>query len=432
MTVHEPFAARGEVDAKEISRKTPTGAGPDVAPQNVSSGRIQGLDIARGFALIGMITVHSIPPVNNTTETPSLLHLLFSGHSAALFALLAGVGLALITGGSVPYTGVRKRRAQVAIAVRALLLLTIGLALNYVLPVFHSILPYYAVYFLGGLLLTGMGVRTLFGCAAFTALVGPVVIYLVAWWDPLPVIATPTLTDLVSEPLATAVSLLVTGTYPAVTWLTFLSLGVAVGRLDLNRLSVQIQLLTWGAITALVSSLSAEIIVHQLGGFELLLATTEVTAEEVGEHLVEGGQVPTSSWLWLITNAPHSNTTFDLLESAGLAVFAVGACLLIHRVLGRRLAVFGAVGSMTLTLYSAHLVLITVVDVPWWPIFWTLAQVIGAVVFALVWRALVGKGPLEAVVAWTAKTVARLLVPGKPDARDSGVQQHQPGDGPGE
>jgi len=63
--------------------------------------RIMGVDVARGFALIGMIAVHVLSATNAAGE-PSLEWTLFAGHSAALFATLAGVSLAFMTGGRTP------------------------------------------------------------------------------------------------------------------------------------------------------------------------------------------------------------------------------------------------------------------------------------------------------------------------------------------
>ena len=63
-----------------------------------SARRILGVDAARGVALIGMMSIH-IAPAIGTDGSTSTTYLIASGRSAALFALLAGVGLALASGG---------------------------------------------------------------------------------------------------------------------------------------------------------------------------------------------------------------------------------------------------------------------------------------------------------------------------------------------
>src|SRR5690606_15793058 len=66
-----------------------------------------------------------------------------------------------------------------------------------------------------------------------------------------------------------------------------------------------------------------------------------------------------------------------------------------------------ALGSMPLTAYSLHVVLLAIVGddlthgvVPW------AQQVIGLAVFATLWVAIVGSGPLERLVARTARWFA--------------------------
>ena len=103
--------------------------------------RIMGVDVARGFALIGMIAVHVLPSTVGPEDDPSLEWTLFAGHSAALFAMLAGVSLAFMTGGRHPRTGRDGRRARVSILVRAIVLFLIGMTVNFLdLPVFNILI----------------------------------------------------------------------------------------------------------------------------------------------------------------------------------------------------------------------------------------------------------------------------------------------------
>ena len=61
-----------------------------------SAGRVVAVDAARGLALVGMTAVHFLPDAYPDNDRPTLSWLLFAGDSAALFALLAGVALALV------------------------------------------------------------------------------------------------------------------------------------------------------------------------------------------------------------------------------------------------------------------------------------------------------------------------------------------------
>jgi uncharacterized membrane protein len=89
-----------------------------MAPQ-----RLAGVDVARCIALFGMGTVHVLPTTDET-GAPTLVELVFGGRSAALFAVLAGVGLALAVGQRPDL-----RRAAPVVAARAGLIGAIGLLL---------------------------------------------------------------------------------------------------------------------------------------------------------------------------------------------------------------------------------------------------------------------------------------------------------------
>jgi hypothetical protein len=61
--------------------------------------------------------------------------------------------------------------------------------------------------------------------------------------------------------------------------------------------------------------------------------------------------------------APHSATPFDLAQTIGSALFVIGGCLLVERALPRAatkaVAVLFGAGTVTLTLYSLHVVMRT-------------------------------------------------------------------------
>ncbi len=88
-----------------------------------ASARLVGVDAARGVALLGMVAVHVLSG-EDADGSESLIYLVASGRSAALFAVLAGVGLALAFRRP---RGPDRLRASAAIAVRAVLLGFVGL-----------------------------------------------------------------------------------------------------------------------------------------------------------------------------------------------------------------------------------------------------------------------------------------------------------------
>ncbi|HET6703799.1 heparan-alpha-glucosaminide N-acetyltransferase domain-containing protein, partial [Amycolatopsis sp.] len=94
----------------------------------VPAGRVVGLDVARCLALIGMIATHALVAVDEDGVT--FVQQLAGGRASALFAVLAGVSLALMTGGSSPVRGREREAAAGGLVVRALIVAGIGMALG--------------------------------------------------------------------------------------------------------------------------------------------------------------------------------------------------------------------------------------------------------------------------------------------------------------
>src|SRR3954469_20188661 len=76
------------VPAPDLTAKPPA-PGPGAT-------RVVGVDVARGFALLGMFAVHIFDSLHEN-NTPSLTHRVMAGHALATFVLLAGVSLTFIT-----------------------------------------------------------------------------------------------------------------------------------------------------------------------------------------------------------------------------------------------------------------------------------------------------------------------------------------------
>lgn len=94
-----------------------------------------------------------------------------------------------------------------------------------------------------------------------------------------------------------------------------------------------------------------------------------------------------------------------MLQTLGSAAALLGAALLLTRLpLARKaLAPLSAAGSMPLTLYCAHVLFLATGALSDAPDLLYALQVAGALLFAVVWRRAVGRGPLETVVAAGAR-----------------------------
>jgi hypothetical protein len=102
-----------------------------------------------------------------------------------------------------------------------------------------------------------------------------------------------------------------------------------------------------------------------------------------------------------------------ILHALGIAVAALGAVLLLVPHLGRITGPRAAAGSMTLTLYSAHVVILAtgILD-PERPVMSIAIQCILLLLAAVRWRAAVGKGPLEAILTGATGWLRTLVLTG--------------------
>ncbi|TIX94995.1 MULTISPECIES: heparan-alpha-glucosaminide N-acetyltransferase domain-containing protein [unclassified Mesorhizobium] len=179
------------------------------------------IDLARGLAVFGMFAVH-VGPDSGEGLVGRVMEFAY-GRSSVLFAVLTGFSLILITGRNAPKSGVASRQAIAKVAVRALILLALGSTLKYLDVAYEPILAYYGVCFMLVLPLYRLSAQQLGLLAAATALVLPQVRFLL-----LPMFG--------SESSAPEVfKLLVSGDYPALTWVPFLIAGMAIARFDLRK-----------------------------------------------------------------------------------------------------------------------------------------------------------------------------------------------------
>lgn len=380
--------------------------------------RTVGIDAARGLAMIGMVAVHTLPALNPDTGEPTWVWRVAAGHASALFALLAGVSLAFLTGSRKRDTGRSRLRSRVSLTARALFLLLFGLSLNLLpIPVF-DILPYYGLMFLLAIPFTLLSNRANLVAAGAFAVIAPFLMQLsLANFDYTPYFNAD-IVDFALDPVNVFVDLLLTGHYPAITWMTFICLGLALGRMPLNRERVQVALVTMGAVVAGLAVGLSNLLLYRAGGMQAILAANpDMSATDV-RWIVKLGPdpilPPTTNW-WLVIDGPHTNTPFALAYSAGLAMVALGGFLLLSRTAGRWLAPIAAIGTMTLTLYTLHMLFLATIDTAQRPGFWFFIQVAVAALVATAWMKALGRGPLETLVRIVCRRVSRLIIPPDPE-----------------
>ncbi|PIM69176.1 hypothetical protein CTU88_30205 [Streptomyces sp. JV178] len=374
-------------------------------------GRLVGLDLARALAVFGMYIVHIAPMNSPQGSVGSWVYFLAEGRSSALFATLAGFSLMLIAGRREPKTGLAGRQAKARIAIRAVILLALGtvLAMEYGDII---ILAYYGVYFLLALLLVRLSARTLALIAAGIALVMPQLAFVLKMWlsdsvqqsinayDPLERLSTVGVLDL-----------LLTGLYPTITWMAFVTTGMALARLDLSAPVVRRRLAVLGAGLAtaaygLATLLTGASAVWNVGGGGG--PSSGSGAGSMGSGSAVSGSMgsapggPELSASDLLGAVSHTGTTFDTIGCAGIAILViVAATAAMDRLpLLRRLAKpVIAVGTMSLTAYVGHFLAQSAwpasgagTTTSWLPV---LTYILTAIVFATIWSRFFRRGPLE-------------------------------------
>lgn len=371
--------------------------------------RVIGVDVARGLAMIGMFGAHLHVRRDVVVADPSSWIGLVHGRSAIGFALLAGVSFALVTGGPRPVGGQAIVDFRLRTFVRAVLLFALSGLLSMLGTPVAVILAAYAMLFILVLPALGWSVQRLWVTVGVLAVVGPVL-----------TIAVQTFLLGAGIPAHGAWGLAFAHFYPVATWIVFPLAGLAVGRTDLRSLWTQLWLVAGGAVAAVVGYTAG----HQATGmrerfglqpFDPFLPSdpSDPFATEQLPPLTDVlGALPGAVAHDLLTADPHSGTPFEILGSGGFVLAVLGLCLLATRGAGRYvLAPVAAVGALSLTVYTAHLVVIRVFLEDIWAtesLDWFAWFTVGALVAATALRLTFGKGPLERGIAAVARRAVRV------------------------
>ena len=375
-------------------------------------GRLIGLDVARGIALLAMMVTH-IFALGDEAGMPTWAAV-FAGRASALFAVLAGCSLVLSTRSRLAVSG-RLRDAAPSVLIRAAAIVLIGLCLGSISGLLAVILVNYGIMFALALFFLRLRAGALFAIAGVWMVLSPIV----SMWVRSTFLLEPSYLPMGFFDLATPGTMLtdlfLTGYYPVLQWLSYILLGMAVAKLDIGR--HLLALFTAGLGLFVVGRGVSWILLNVFGGDAALVAVSEMWGTDLTAALFTGsyGVTPATSWWWLAIAGPHSGTPFDLLSTGGTAVMTIAVCQATAVQLGRRswlLAPLSAPGSMPLSVYSAHVVLLEItrrqivgnpMEVSATPGEQTLEFVIHALTFVLLpllWKlAISSRGPLEGGIA---------------------------------
>ncbi|RSM45779.1 DUF418 domain-containing protein [Amycolatopsis balhimycina DSM 5908] len=218
--------------------------------------------------------------------------------------------------------------------------------------------------------------------------------------------------------------LLFTGSYPVATWLPFVFAGMALGRLDLTAAVTRVRLAVLGPVLALAGYGGSWTAIRLFGVTDLVgndavpgsgkLSGPGGVLElgyQDGDRWVASGAVNTGTPAWLLVSSPHSGTPFEIVGSVGVAITVLVCALVLTDKLPRLGSPVTAVGSMSLTAYTGHVIAIAVLGLSGAqgePPAVLVGFIVAAIVFALAWSRFFRRGPLEFLLHTATKPALRL------------------------
>lgn len=362
------------------------------AEWRVASKRIDGLDIARAFAIVGMVIVnYKISMSAEDTGRPALTFFaaLFDGRAAATFVILAGIGASLGSRRArIAGDATARRAARRTLAKRALFLFVVGWAFFPIWPA--DILHYYGVYLAIGAVVLFVSNRQLLWLAAGAIVVSSLFIVTFdsfANWD---------LDDYsyngITTPSGFFRNLFVDGFHPVFPWVAFYLFGMWLGRTDLRDPAWRRTLAIRSAIAVVITEAAAWILLGPKGS----------NLDNIDDE----------SWRWLFTVEPIPPLPLYLVAGTGTAVLViVGSIWLGNNLAEKVKEPLVATGQLALTMYLAHvLVGLVALDIVGrledqtieWVLLTSAVFSAAAIAFSWWWRRGHDRGPVE----WLMRLVA--------------------------
>lgn len=305
--------------------------------------RIDGIDVARAVAILGMFAAH----VGNSgrRDSPGGWDWLWiaDGRPSALFAVLVGVSMALIVKRRLAAVAaddsVRRaeavRHSRVRIAVRAGILIWVGFMLEVPGVPIAVILVNLGLMMLLALPVLTWRSRWLTLSAAVFVVGGRFAVEAITPGD--------------GEPLAPwlpVINRLWADFYPALAWMGYVLVGMAVGRTALRLGHTQ----AWLAATGVMLTAAGYLVGPMLGGR--------------GLHPED----PPGTVAWASVEH-HSYTPFEMTGNIGVALVIIAACVWAAQRARPMLWPLMALGSTAFTAYVTHIIVIAIVgdDMVWAP-----------------------------------------------------------------
>lgn len=426
--------------------------------------RYIGIDLARFIAIAGMMAAHLLAPLamfpgvsDSDRELAMGASFISNGAPAALFAVLGGVSIVFATRKQLSSGLVGK--AMASVAVRGVVLIVLGVLLGFVDNNIIVILAYYGV---AMILVAPLIKAKSWVLASLAAVLG-----LGFGWLNItlrrslevrmegPHINVGFIT---SDPLGTLRAIFVTGEYPAITWVTYLLVGMLIGRAltsatargVLGRTAAKLAAISAGVFV--VSQLISNWLLGKLIDFGVidLQAATQMSKAEILQaaqtQLLQvggSGAPPSPHIVAQLIAVPHSGSIMDLARTIALSALVIGLLVwLCDRERerpqvsateamtpgfgARLLDIVRAAGAAPLTIYTTHIVVSGIIQgtffrsaeqagglpetgIPWWVMGpgALLLQLAGVLAIGAVLSITKRRGPLETLLSKIVGFVVR-------------------------
>lgn len=307
------------------------------SPQKHKIGRIDGLDFARFIAFFGMVFVNFkivMLPSFLSVGKVNWFYSLLEGRAAALFVILAGVGLGLTVQVARLNNDTGLGSFRSTTLKRGLFLFAIGM-LNAI--IFNAdILHYYGIYFLFAAFLAPLSGLSLKLIISGLMVLATVMLFLLdfdtGWeWDAIEYVGFFTLEGGIRN-------LFYNGWHPVLPWLAFLLFGVLLSRINLTSKSVQIKMIVGGVLIALIVSYVSQYI------RVALFTSSDLGLQELSPVFSLG---------------PIPATIFYMISATASSCAVIAASIIVAKKFSNFSIVkaINIAGRQTLTLYIAHIYL---------------------------------------------------------------------------
>ena len=356
--------------------------------------RIQGIDLARSFAIIGMIIVNfKIVFGADYGCFPLLIFTDFlSGKAAALFVTLAGLGVSLLTN-----TGrnnndshdLKKNRKDLII--KAVILFTIGLSYMPIWPA--DILHFYGIFILTGAFLIFSSNKAIIAIAALMPIIFLLLFSVIDYetnWN----FQTLEYSDFWT-PSGFITNLFYNGFHPIIPWISIFLMGMLLGRFDLNSHQTRIKILRISSI--------------------VFIATTLLSLSLIYIFAKLDPSTPNEDIIALFGTTPMPPLPLYLLSGISLSYVVIVLSIIIGEKARNNFIIkaFSNTGKLALTIYVAHVLIgMGLIDETYnlevdtfsvdFAVYYALGFSLLCIVFANLWLRKFKLGPLEYLFKWVA------------------------------